>query len=467
MDLRDLRLIVSRYLPVAFLAFAICVAIGAALAFLPQKTYRTSAVIEIGINNDAELAGGAVPQVEFETTALTRKATSRPLREDVREDVPEQFQGTFVALQAVADDSIMILRGTSSSPQAAAVWVNATADRLVEEQSPNSAAALSVLEPAPVKATPISPNVEPILAVSVVVGLIAGLFSTLAADRLKQAFDTNQTVRDRLGTTVLGEIPVMKRRTERRRPIITLLHGPHASRELVSAFEAIRTKVEFRMAQLGADRIAIVSLSRETGKSTTTAGLAYAMAVVGRQVVAIEGDLRRPGLVDQLNVRPRRGLGDIVAFGMDEAVLQETEHPRLQVLPAGVPVGRAADVVSTTLPGVLDWLGDGSRTILIDTPPMRGAPEASTIVSLAKHVILVVNNSTSDFANLAEAIERIDDAGGSLLGVVVNRVPRRRVRRDQYPSYVARTMPYAENGKGIRERLPVPRRSSESREQAS
>lgn len=464
MDIRELRLIVSRYLPIAFLVFALCVAAGMAAAFLPDKTYRTSASIVLEVNNDPETGGGSVQQASFLLPALEEKARSRSLHDRVANDVPDQYRDVRVAIDTTTNTSVLKVRGTSESPQAARAWVNAIADRLVEEQTAESPVVLGVLDPAPLKGRPISPNTEPIMVAAIVVGLIAGLFSTLAADRIKQAFDTNQTVRDRLGTTVLGEIPVMRRRTERRHPIISLLNGHQSAPHLVTAFETIRTTVEFRMAQVGADRLTVVSLTRDSGKSTVTAGLAYAMAAVGHQVIAIEADLRRPALADQLNVKPQQGLGDIAAFNPDTIPLQQTEHPRLELLPAGIPVGRAADVVTTTLPGVIDTLADGAHTMLVDSPPLRGAPESSIIMAQTRYVVLVVNNSSTDFANLTEAIDRINDAGGVLLGVVLNRVPRRRLRKHEYPDNGLRSELYAENGHGDdRPAAPSEQRGSGSR----
>jgi Mrp family chromosome partitioning ATPase len=370
----------------------------------------------------------SVQQATFLLPAIEERVESASMRDRAAEDVPENLRAVRVDVDAVSDVSVLRIRGTSESPQAAQVWVNAIADRIVEEQSADSPVVLGVLDPAPLKRKPISPNVEPIMVAFIVVGLIAALFSTLAADRIKQAFDTNQAVRDRLGTTVLGEIPALSRRTERRRPIISLLSGRQPSLPLTAAFEAIRTNVEFRLARLDADRVAVISLTRDDGRSMIAAGLSYSMAAVGRNVVAIEADLRRPRLSEQLNVKPLSGLGDIVTFGPDSLVLQPTLHPRLQVLPAGLPAGRAADVVASSLPGVIDRLAEDSRTLVIDSPPLRGAPESAIVIANARYVVLTVNNSSSEFANLMEAIDLINDAGGVLLGVVINGVSRRRIR---------------------------------------
>jgi Mrp family chromosome partitioning ATPase len=56
-------------------------------------------------------------------------------------------------------------------------------------------------------------------------------------------------------------------------------------------------------------------------------------------------------------------------------------------------------------------------------------------VSKAHHVILVVGHDQTDLDTLSEAVARINEAGGALLGIVINRVPRRKVRKDAYPEF--------------------------------
>ncbi len=433
MDLRELRVVLGRYILVAAAVFYLCVVGGILAAVLPEKRYATSATMVMQFNNDTDTGGGSVQQANFLLAALEEKAESRSLKDRVSGDVAEEYRDTRVDITAIGTTSVIRVRGESTSPFAAEAWVNAVSDRLVEEQPRDSAVIIGVLDRAPLKRRAISPNTEPIILSSIVVGLIAGVFAALAVDRLKRAFDTSQTIRERLDTTLLGEVPAMRRfGRERRKPIAALLNGPNPSTDLVTAFDNIRTNVEFRMTQVKADKVAVVSLSRGAGKSTITAGLATSMANVC-PVVAIEADLRRPALSEQLGVRLAFGLGDMAAFGYQDLLLQATAQPNLKLLPAGIPVARPADVITSTLPFALNTLAQSSdELVFIDSPPLLGASESAIIVTEAKWVILVLSSSGNDFAGLSEAIQLVNEAGGTLLGVIVNRVPRRRFRRQSY-----------------------------------
>jgi Mrp family chromosome partitioning ATPase len=401
-------------------------------AFLPDKVYSTSAKLELSIDNTTEAGGGAVQQGAFLATALEEKARSRSLKERVAPDVPELYRNTRVDITGSVQSSVFTVRGESGSAEAAQAWVNAMADRLIEEWPADSPLTLGTIDQAPLKPRPIAPNTEPIVLAAIIVGLVAALFAALAADRVKRAFDTANAIREHLDTTLLGEVPLIGRFSrDRRRPVITMLSGKAANQDLVAAFDNIRANVEFRMSQVGADRVAVVSLGRGVGKSTITAGLAHSMAAV-RPVVAIEADLRRPALSEHLGVRMALGLGDMAAFGYTDLLVQGTSIPNLKLLPAGIPVARPADVINSTLPGVLDLLSDSSETVFIDSPPLVGAVESTIIVGQAKWVILVMSGAGSELAGLTDAMQRISDAGGTVLGVVVNRVPRRRFRRQTY-----------------------------------
>ncbi len=431
MGLRELRLIIGRHLWVAQAVFLVVVALGAFAAYVPDRTYRTSATAVLDIDASAE--SGSIQQVTFLLPALQEAAQSRGLRERAAEQVPVEFRALPAAIKAQVDASVMRIVATAKSPEAAQAWANAVTNQLIEERGDDQSLTITQLDEAPLKRAPISPKTQPIMLASIVLGTIAALFAALAADRIKQTFDTKQAVRERFGARVLGEIPKM-RRSEKKLPIIRLLQGHQSSVDLVSAFESVRTSVEFLLAGTDAHRIAVVSLRRQTGKTTVAAGLSCALAKVGRSVTAIEADLHYPALAEQLEVQPSHGIGDVAGTTIDELRTQHTRYDHLELLSAGIPIGRAADVVSTTLPGILDRLDEPGRILVIDSPPLRGAPESSIIVAQAHQVILVVNNSSTDFSTLSDAVDRISESGGVLLGIVINRSPRRRLQRDAYPS---------------------------------
>ncbi len=434
MDFRDLLRTLTRHWVVAFLAGSFVLMLGMAAAFVPEKTYSSTAtlVLDLAANTDADLS---IQQINFLLPALQEWAQSDSLRDAAQTRVPEGLRQPRPAIAAAVDESVVQITASGASPQAVAVWANAVSEELIVERSGTGPLEVVLLDPASEPSSPTAPNPRPILLASMVIALIAAVFAALAADRIMQAFDTRHAVRERLGTTILGEIPKFAR-SERKLPIVKLFrNGSGASNEVFTAFETIRINVEFRLLDSSDRAISVISLDRHAGKTTVAAGMCCAMSKVGRDVVAIEADLRRPTLAEQLGTGRRYGIGDLFASGDNDVTLQSTTYATLKVLTAGLPVGRAADVIGSTLPRVVDELVAPGRTIVVDSPPLRGAPESSIVVSKAHHVILVVSHDQTDLDTLSEAVARINEAGGALLGIVINRVPRRKVRKDAYPEF--------------------------------
>lgn len=112
--------------------------------------------------------------------------------------------------------------------------------------------------------------------------------------------------------------------------------------------------------------------------------------------------------------------------------MQPTRISGLDFVSAGIPAGRPADVVTVALPRAIAAVTVDHQQVIIDAPPLAGVAETGLIVSAATWVILVVDSSASELEHLSSAVGRINESGGKLLGVVFNRVPRRRFRRTYY-----------------------------------
>ena len=67
---------------------------------------------------------------------------------------------------------------------------------------------LSELGPAQLPTTPTNPR-KTIVVASIAFGLIAAVFAALAAASLRRRFVTADEIRDRMGLTVLGEVPTL------------------------------------------------------------------------------------------------------------------------------------------------------------------------------------------------------------------------------------------------------------------
>jgi Mrp family chromosome partitioning ATPase len=102
---------------------------------------------------------------------------------------------------------------------------------------------------------------------------------------------------------------------------------------------------------------------------------------------------------------------------------------------AGIPDRHPADVLAVTLPRVVGALRADDRLLLIDAPPIHGVAETPMILSVAGHVVLVVDGTSAKLPQLEQAVRRLQGSGVTIVGVVLNRMRRRR-QAPQYRAYV-------------------------------
>jgi hypothetical protein len=121
--------------------------------------------------------------VNFLLPALEERAQSQRLTDAAESRVPDGLQDPHPTIDATIDTSVLRMGATATRPAAAQAWANAAAEQLIEEREGVPPLALELLEPARLRVKPVSPKVLPIMMATLVVALVASVFSALAAER--------------------------------------------------------------------------------------------------------------------------------------------------------------------------------------------------------------------------------------------------------------------------------------------
>jgi Mrp family chromosome partitioning ATPase len=103
-----------------------------------------------------------------------------------------------------------------------------------------------------------------------------------------------------------------------------------------------------------------------------------------------------------------------------------TENRYLELIPAGVPTRHPADIAAADVPRLLRALRESDRTVVLDCPPVVGVAETTILVTRADAVILVVDARKFSFEDLEHGLAQIRASGGNVVGIVLNRVRRRK-----------------------------------------
>ena len=174
-------------------------------------------------------------------------------------------------------------------------------------------------------------------------------------------------------------------------------------------------------------RVILVTSPRpKAGKTTTVANLGISLAEIGRRVLLIDGDLRRPRLGKLFGLQFATGLSDaLMDVGSGtitlDSVIRATSVPGLYVLPGGSEPANISRLLHSPL---LDSLVESARSqydfVLIDSPPMMGMADARLLSRIADGVVLISRAGETSPEQLGDARERLADDGTPVIGTILN-----------------------------------------------
>jgi succinoglycan biosynthesis transport protein ExoP len=178
------------------------------------------------------------------------------------------------------------------------------------------------------------------------------------------------------------------------------------------------------------------------GKTTVACNLSIAMAEIGRKVLLIEGDLRRPRLHKVFGMGNSWGLSDVLwaDYPLETVPMshlaRESEVSGLCLLPGGsCGVTPWNLFYSPRMSRLLKRLRTEFDMIMIDAPPMIHLADARVLGRLADGVILVVRAGQTTTESALFASQRFAEDGTRVLGTVLNSWDPRTSRGYGYGSY--------------------------------
>jgi receptor protein-tyrosine kinase len=163
------------------------------------------------------------------------------------------------------------------------------------------------------------------------------------------------------------------------------------------------------------------------GKTTVTSNLGMATAEIGRRVLLIDADLRRPRLHRLFEIPNSFGLTDILRITTPledipvNQLVRQTKIPGLFLVPSGPTTdGLTSLLYSPRLTEFLQRVAKEFDLVLIDAPPMLHFADARVLGRHSDGVILVLRSGQTkrDAAMLAR--QRFDEDGTCVLGSILN-----------------------------------------------
>ena len=270
-------------------------------------------------------------------------------------------------------------------------------------------ATASTVRPAGVRAPDSKPGRAGLLGV---LGLLAGIAGAVVLDRLDSRIRSKESAEAAFGVPVVAEVPTISKAAQGQ-----LLARTDPSSSFVEAYRGLRTYVALWAPE--GDRedghrvLVVTSPGPSEGKTTTSAHLAAMLAEIGRTVVVVSADLRRPRIHQYFDLPAGPGIVEALATLSEEPTFTGLDRPTsvrgVRLVPSGAalenpaPLFEHARDLVESVRGLADF-------VLIDAPPLLVANDAVEMARFADGVLLVARageTSIEAAERSAEVLERL------------------------------------------------------------
>ena len=411
------------------------------LSFLPD--YRATAqeegqFIEIVVTDTSPERAQLVAN-ELARQLVLRTPTGGGSQEQSRQEfITKQLDKLQIQIDATEQEIIQLqedLGGMDSARQIADTQFQITAletklsdlqtnyaDLLANTQS-GALNTISIIEPATRPTKPIGPNKALTIILAAAIGFSLAAAAAYILDYLDDTVKSTEEVEQLTHTSVIGYITELDGDTVGR---IYVSENPR--HPVVEAYRSLRTNLEFASVDQPIKTLLISSADTEDGKTSIAANLAVIIAQGEHKVILIDSDLRKPNIHNFFGMSNDYGLSDVFRGKLSiEDATKEWSGGKVSVITAGAPPPNPSELLgSKKMIQILEYLESQADVVIIDGPPFLVA-DAAVLSAKVDGVLLVVRANFTHQPAIKAMMDQVTRSGARVLGVALNRIPRKNV----------------------------------------
>lgn len=201
-------------------------------------------------------------------------------------------------------------------------------------------------------------------------------------------------------------------------------------------FRTLRTNIQFIDTKKNSKTILITSTFAGEGKSWVSANLAVSFAQTGKMVLLIDADMRKgrqykifnmpqaPGLSNYLSGVDTNGYEDLTDEVEVDEYINKTEVENLYVMTAGnVPPNPSELLNSPQMSYLLNEVKQLFDIVIIDSTPSQLVTDSLILARIVSSTFIVTACKETKREDLKRVITNIENIGGKISGVILNKVP--------------------------------------------
>jgi capsular exopolysaccharide synthesis family protein len=288
------------------------------------------------------------------------------------------------------------------------------------------AADIGIVDLALLPVEPSSPSPFLLAFGGLFLGALLGLIYAFLSEKLATHLRDAQEIQDILGLPPLAFIPqtkIMRGETGSApvSSVIDLLRDSNSP--FAESFRAFRTSLLLSSTSRQSKVIAITSCQPSEGKTVVSMNTAVALAQVGKKVVLLETDMRRPAIRNRFGLKGRHGLSEILTGlnTLEEVIQRHEKIGQLDIVPSGTVPPQPSELLASDQMGhLVEHLRANYDYVIFDCPPVLSVTDPVIVGSLADGIVVVIRQGLCTRRMLIRAAEILNSINVKIYGFVLN-----------------------------------------------
>ena len=394
-----------------------------------------------------DLQSGAQLTKDYMQLIKSRTVLKQAIADLNLELTPEQL-ASKIDVSAVSETRIITITLTDADPYKAAEMANRIREISSKQiQEVMDIEAVSLVDAADIPSSPTSPDFRKNILLGGLAMSAITIFCLILVFLLNDKIKTSEDVGEKLSLNVLGSIPQFNRKNRKKKK-------PKSSRRedadkeenniipgkikddipVSEAYNTLRSNIQFCGKHIKV--ISVTSCLSGEGKSSVSMQMAVSMADIGKRVLFIDADLRKPASSKQIKID--RGIPGLTQYlsGMCETreVLLKTNRKNMNMIHSGpVPANPSELLENGRLEELLDEVKSQYDYIIIDTPPLVPVIDSAIISNICDRIIMVIECNRISCRLAASVTKQLNKTNCRILGVILNKVDNN--KKSSYEKY--------------------------------
>ena len=220
----------------------------------------------------------------------------------------------------------------------------------------------------------VSPNSTYIMLIALVIGLAIPVLIILIIQFFRYKIEGHDDVARLTKLPIIADIAIASNSAKGKADIVV---HENQNNQMEEIFRSLRTNLQFMLHE-GEKVVLFTSSTSGEGKTFTAANLSVSFGLLGKKVILVGLDIRRPRLAEQFGINDHKhGITNILVKDnpnredIEAQILPSGVNKNLDLLMAGpVPPNPAELIARNSLDTIIEILKDKYDYIMIDTAPV-------------------------------------------------------------------------------------------------